>query len=289
MVRKLKTNNGRYNMGLLDMLNRGFDNSVGHLNNFKDSLANQQQMYDPHANARRLMGGAVQEPQPTAQPAVQPQSLLPQGTPQEPSMTPYQQPQNIGSGVMGYDRDLTGINNVGHQEGPETQTYLTANGAIDNRNVGGYDEESVEDALNYEHDSLGWKDEYSNTYHDGQVLQGQGNNSGYIPMDATETAYPQAFVQQEEAGGAVNPTTSRPTPTAPDVRLEDIVADKRYIPNPDVATVPSLLAGEANFGFKNTDEEAIIKLLEADNRRSNGQKFLDRGRDLFGFRNTKKY
>ena len=253
-------------MGLLDMLNRGFDNSVGHLNNFKDSLANQQQMYDPHANARRLMGGAVQEPQPTAQPAVQPQSLLPQGTPQEPSMTPYQQPQNIGSGVMGYDRDLTGINNVGMQN--------TNKEAVD---------------LEQEYDSLGWKDEYSNTYHDGQVLQGQGNNSGYIPMDATETAYPQAFVQQEEAGGAVNPTTSRPTPTAPDVRLEDIVADKRYIPNPDVATVPSLLAGEANFGFENADEEAIIKLLEADNRRSNGQKFLDRGRDLFGFRNTKKY
>ena len=251
-------------MGLLDMLNRGFDNSVGHLNNFKDSLANQQQMYDPHANARRLMGGAVQEPQPTAQPAVQPQSLLPQGTPQEPSMTPYQQPQNIGSGVMNYNRDLTGINNVGMQ----------------NQNL---------NAVNLEQtDNPEIEDSYS-TFSDGQVLQGQGNNSGYIPMDATETAYPQAFVQQEEAGGAVNPTTSRPTPTAPDVRLEDIVADKRYIPNPDVATVPSLLAGEANFGFENADEEAIIKLLEADNRRSNGQKFLDRGRDLFGFRNTKKY
>ena len=265
MVRKLKTNNGRYNMGLLDMLNRGFDNSVGHLNNFKDSLANQQQMYDPHANARRLMGGAVQEPQPTAQPAVQPQSLLPQGTPQEPSMTPYQQPQNIGSGVMGYDRDLTGINNVGMQN---------------------TDKEAVD--LEQEYDSLGWKDEYSNTYHDGQVLQGQGNNSGYIPMDATETAYPQAFVQQEEAGGAVNPVGPKPQPA--DVPLATITKDTRYT-KPEYSA-ESLLGSGGNFGFNNTGENAeeeILKLLEADNRRSNGQKFLDRGRDLFGFRNTKKY
>ena len=166
--------------------------------------------------------------------------------------------------------------------GLETQTYLTANGAIDNRNVGGYDEASVEDALNYEHDSLGWKDEYSNTYSDGQVLQGQGNNSGYIPMDATETAYPQAFMQGEEAGGAVNPTTSRPRPTAPEVRLQDIVKDKQYIPNPDVATVPSLLDGEANFGFENASEEEILKLLEADNRRGLWQRFTDRGRDILG-------
>jgi len=278
MARKLKTNNGKYNMGLLDF--------------FK----NQPQMADPHANARRLMGGAVQA-QPMAQPAVQPQSLLPQGTPQEPSMTPYQQPQNIGSGVMGYNRDLTGINNVGHQAGPETQTYLTANGAIDNRNVGGYTEESVEDALNYEHDSLGWDDEHNNIYSDGQVLQGQGNNSGYIPMEKTNTftdvegqlisGYPQAFVQQKEAGGSDG--KAGVTVSVPDVRLQDVVADKRYIPNPDISTVPSLLAGKANFGFENEDEKRILELLEADNSRSNTQKFLDRGRDLFGFRNTKKY
>ncbi len=254
-----------------------------------DFFKNQPLMADPHANARRLMGGAVQTAQPTAQPVVQPQSLLPQGTPQEPSMTPYQQPQNIGSGVMGYDRDLTGINNVGHQAGPETQTYLTSNGTIDTRQVGGYDEESVEDALNYKYDSLGWIDDSTNTYSDGQVLQGQGNNSGYIPMDATAIAYPQAFVQQEEAGGAVNPTNSRPKPTAPEVRLQDVVKNKQYIPNPDIATVPSLLDGKASFGFENADEEAILKLLEADNKRSNWQKFTDRGRDVLGLRNRKKY
>ena len=239
MVRKLKTNNGKYNMGLLDF--------------FK----NQPVMADPHANARRLMGGAVQAPQPTAQPAVQPQSLLPQGTPQEPSMTPYQQPQNIGSGVMGYNRDLTGINNVGMQ----------------NQNL---------NAVNLEQtDNPEIEDSYS-TFSDGQVLQGQGNDSGYVPMDATATAYPQAFVQGEEAGGAVNPTTSRPRPTAPEVRLQDIVKDKQYIPNPDIATVPSLLDGKANFGFENASEEEILKLLEADNRRSLWQRFTDRGRAILG-------
>jgi len=52
MVRKLKTNNGRYNMALLDFMKEGFN-----------SLQYQPQMYDPHANARRLMGGPVQEQQ----------------------------------------------------------------------------------------------------------------------------------------------------------------------------------------------------------------------------------
>ena len=57
-------------MGLLDYLNKGFDNSVGHLNDFKDSFANQPKMYDPHANARALMGG---QPMQYNQ---QPQSLI---------------------------------------------------------------------------------------------------------------------------------------------------------------------------------------------------------------------
>ena len=227
-----------------------------------DFFRNQPQMADPHANAKRLMGGAVQAPQPTAQPAVQPQSLLPQGTPQEPSMTPYQQPQNIGSGVMNYNRDLTGINNVGMQ----------------NTN-----EEAVD--LEQEYDSLGWKDEYSNTYHDGQVLQGQGNDSGYMPMDATATAYPQAFVQQEEAGGAVNPKGNTVQPA--DVPLSVVTGDTQY--TKPAYTAESLLGSGGNFGVSNDDEEAIIKLLEADNQRNNWQKFTDRGRDLLGFRNTKKY
>ena len=241
-----------------------------------DFFKNQPQMADPHANARRLMGGAVQAPQPMAQPAVQPQSLLPQGTPQEPSMTPYQQPQNIGSGVMGYDRDLTGINNVGHQAGPETQTYLTANGAIDNRNVGGYTEESVEDALNYEHDSLGWKDEYSNTYSDGQVLQGQGNNSGYIPIDNTGVNY--AFQAPEEAGGSDGKAGVTVKPA--DIPLSVITGDTKY--NIPTQTPESLLGTGGNFGVVNEDEERIKKLLEADNRRGLWQRFTDRGRDILG-------
>ena len=57
-------------MGLLDYLNKGFDNSVGHLNDIKDSFANQPKMYDPHANAQALMGG---QPMQYNQ---QPQSLI---------------------------------------------------------------------------------------------------------------------------------------------------------------------------------------------------------------------
>ena len=44
-------------MGLLYILNNGFDNSVGHLNELKDKFTSQPQMYDPHANAKALMGG----------------------------------------------------------------------------------------------------------------------------------------------------------------------------------------------------------------------------------------
>ena len=225
-----------------------------------DFFKNQPLMADPHANARRLMGGAVQAPQPTAQPVVQPQSLLPQGTPQEPSMTPYQQPQNIGSGVMGYDRDLTGINNVGMQNQNRNAV-----------NLGQMDNPEIEDSFT--------------PYSDGQVLQGQGNDSGYIPMDATATAYPQAFVQQEEAGGVVNPVGPKPQPA--DIPLSVVTGDTNY--NIPTQTAESLLGTGGNFGFENADEEAILKLLEADNKRSNWQKFTDRGRDVLGLRNTKKY
>ena len=274
-----------------------------------DFFRNQPQMADPHANARRLMGGAVQ-----AQPAGgtgfnffggNTQENLggggamngpqPQGTQQEVSMTPYQQPQNIGSGVMGFDHDLTGINNMGHQAGPETQTYLTGNGGIDTRQVGGYDEKSVEKALNYEYDSLGWKDDNANIYSDGQVLQGQGNNTGYIPMNPTDTftdvegqsvsGYPKSFVEQKEAGGAVKPVGPKPQPA--DIPLSVITGDTNY--NIPTQAPESLLGTGGDYGFENLDEEAILKLLQADNKRTNTQKFLDRGRDLFGLRNTKKY
>ena len=217
-----------------------------------DFFKNQPQMADPHANARRLMGGAVQA-QPMAQPAVQPQSLLPQGTPQEPSMTPYQQPQNIGSGVMGYDRDLTGINNVGMQ----------------NTN-----EEAVN--LGQTYDSLGWKDDNSNTYSDGQVLQGQGNNSGYIPIDNTGVNY--AFQAPEEAGGSDGKAGVTVKPA--DIPLSVITGDTNY--NIPTQTPESLLGTGGNFGFTNEDEERIKKLLEADNKRSLWQRFTDRGRDVFG-------
>jgi len=84
-------------MGLLDYLNKGFDNSVGHLNNLKDSFANQPKMYDPHANAQALMGGqAMQYNQ-------QPQSLIADTTQQQVSNAPTnvtpQQTQQVTYGA----------------------------------------------------------------------------------------------------------------------------------------------------------------------------------------------
>jgi hypothetical protein len=112
MVKKLKTTNGKYNMGLLDYLNKGFDNSVGHLNNLKDSFANQPKMYDPHANAQALMGGQAmqynQQPQsliaeqvnaPTTQASFTPQAPTEQQTQQ---MT-YQGTPQAGVNYPNYD------------------------------------------------------------------------------------------------------------------------------------------------------------------------------------------
>ena len=66
-------------MGLLDILNNGFDNSVGHLNELKDKFTSQPKMYDPHANARALMGGqAMQYDQQPAQPVLN--NLIGEGT-----------------------------------------------------------------------------------------------------------------------------------------------------------------------------------------------------------------
>ena len=76
-------------MGLLDYLNKGFDNSVGHLNNLKDSFANQPKMYDPHANAQALMGGQAM---PYNQ---QPQSLIAGPTQTTPTNNPATQQPNI--------------------------------------------------------------------------------------------------------------------------------------------------------------------------------------------------
>ena len=127
MVRKLKTNNGRYNMALLDFMKEGFN-----------SLQSQPQMYDPHANARRLMGGPVQEQQGGgtgfnffggdnhSQSAQEP---LPQmdvtGTVGGPSMTPYQG-QEVGPSHLGvsnidktnnYSPDLPGGGSYNQYQG----------------------------------------------------------------------------------------------------------------------------------------------------------------------------
>ena len=102
MVKKLKINNGRYNMALLDFMKEGFN-----------SLQSQPQMYDPHANARRLMGGPVQEQQGGGTGfnlfggdnySKNAQEPLPRmdvtGTVGGPSMTPYQG-QEVGPSHLG--------------------------------------------------------------------------------------------------------------------------------------------------------------------------------------------
>ena len=87
-------------MGLLDYLNKGFDNSVGHLNELKDSFVNQPKMYDPHANARALMSGQSMQ-QPTQQVV---QELAQQYTPQ-----PVSAPQ----GMLGEQVDTSIGPNMG--------------------------------------------------------------------------------------------------------------------------------------------------------------------------------
>ena len=99
-------------MGLLDYLNQGFDNSVGHLNDFKETLASQPKMYDPHANARALMGGTPMQ-QPTQQVV---QELAQQATP-----TPIATPQ----GMLGEQVDTTIGPNMGQINSTAPQGMLS--------------------------------------------------------------------------------------------------------------------------------------------------------------------
>jgi len=122
-------------MGLLDYLNKGFDNSVGHLNNLKDSFANQPKMYDPHANAQALMGGQAmqynnQQPQsliseqvnaPTEQASFTPQPPTAQQTQQ---MT-YQGTPQAGVNYPNYDSSAINPYLDGDQTG-------TVGGYVDN-------------------------------------------------------------------------------------------------------------------------------------------------------------
>ena len=101
MVKKLKTTNGKYNMGLLDYLNQG-----------KQWLQSQPKMADPHANAQALMGGQAmqynQQPQsliaeqvnaPTTQASFTPQ--LP--TEQQTQQMTYQGTPQAGVNYPNYD------------------------------------------------------------------------------------------------------------------------------------------------------------------------------------------
>ena len=125
-------------MGLLDYLNRGFDNSVGHLNNFKDSLTSQKQMYDPHANARALMGGQTMQP-------YQPQSLIADAVTNptvtnapQPEVTPQQQQQvtygaPVGPNMGQVNTETSEISNYDDSNGYDPTKVAQPNANYNNR------------------------------------------------------------------------------------------------------------------------------------------------------------
>ena len=116
-------------MGLLDYLNKGFDNSVGHLNNLKNSFANQPKMYDPHANAQALMGGqAMQYNQ-------QPQSLI-ADTPQVNTPTTSNAPTNV---TPQQTQQVT----YGAPVGPNMGQINTETSEAPSLTIGGYDPTQV--------------------------------------------------------------------------------------------------------------------------------------------------
>jgi len=122
-------------MGLLDYLNKGFDNSVGHLNNLKDSFANQPKMYDPHANAQALMGGQAmqynnQQPQSLISEQVNAPTQQASFTPQPPTAQQTQQMTYQGTpqaGVNYPNYDSSAINP--YLDGDQTGTV---GGYVDN-------------------------------------------------------------------------------------------------------------------------------------------------------------
>lgn len=122
MVRKLKTNNGKYNMGLLDYLKNGMQ-----------SMQSQPQMYDPHANAKALMGGTSMNAQPQSLIASQTPQVTDQSsfTPQPPTAQQTQQMTYQGTpeaGVNYPNFDPSAINP--YLDGDQT-TYAS-NGYVDN-------------------------------------------------------------------------------------------------------------------------------------------------------------
>lgn len=127
-------------MGLLDYLNKGFNNSVGHLNNLKDSFANQPKMYDPHANARALMGGQ----------AMQPQSLIAEQTPQvnvgqpEVSTIPVQ-PTQTQTQQMTYNPNVTAGVDYPNYDSSAINPYLDGD---QTGTVGGYVDNSYNNRIN---------------------------------------------------------------------------------------------------------------------------------------------
>ena len=132
-MRKLKTKNGKYNMnGLLDFFKQGYKNSG--LQELGNSIANQPKMYDPHANARALMGGQAMQPQSLIAETPQVNIGQPQvtQTPFEPTQTQTQQMTynpEIKAGVDYPNFDPSAINpyldgdQTGYVGGYEDTTY----------------------------------------------------------------------------------------------------------------------------------------------------------------------
>ena len=119
MIRKLTITNGKYNMGLLDFFN--YNNSGlkefadNGLSGLRNTIANTPKMYDPHANAKAIMGGQAMQPQSLIAPETQVNVGQPEVTftPQPP--TPQQTQQmtynpNVTAGVDYPNYDSSAIN-----------------------------------------------------------------------------------------------------------------------------------------------------------------------------------
>ena len=125
-------------MGLLDFLQQGYKNSG--LQDLGNSLASQPKMYDPHANAKALMGGQ----------AMQPQSLIAEQTPQvnvgqpEVSTIPAQ-PTQTQAQQMTYNPNVTAGVDYPNYDSSAINPYLDGDqtGA-----VGGYTDNSYNNRMN---------------------------------------------------------------------------------------------------------------------------------------------
>ncbi len=267
MVRKLTINNGRYNMALLDFMKEGFN-----------SLQSQPKMYDPHANARRLMGGPVQEQQGggfnffggnnISQNAQEP---LPQmdvtGQVGGPNMTPYQT-QEIGPshlGVTNIDRT-----NTSNPELPGAGTY--------NQYYGEHEQIWNPQTLKYEPAIRGArKDIYSNpeaTYtaeqmptsmqSDGSVAQiGMDDlNKQSVPAYNTDSNMVWSEELQRYVPVTENNAVQQPTGYNPNANMRTDIYNHNLLGRPDELEGPTQPNGGGATPADNNAEAAATQLSE---------------------------